>query len=229
MSKRIIKKTRLKLIPFFIVILILAMAGFCVYAFFNIPIQNIVIKGTNYLKDDYIIDIAGIKDYPSFSSINTSNIRKKLNKSSYISDSKIKIRFFNVLEINVDENRPLYLDNNKQNIVFSNGDSVKLEDEITIFRVPRLINYVPDNKIKEFIKRMNRVKEEILGNISDIEYVPNEFDKDRFLLYMDDGNSVYVTLTKFDNINYYSEVLPQLEGRKGILYLDSGNHFEIKE
>ena len=76
---------------------------------------------------------------------------------------------------------------------------------------------------------MFKVDKDILGKISDIEYLPNEYDKDRFLLYMDDGNMVYVTLTKFDNINYYNDVLSQLEGHKGILYLDSGNHFEIKE
>ena len=40
---------------------------------------------------------------------------------------------------------------------------------------------------------------------------------------------VYLTLTKFRMIKYYNEVLGQLEGRKGILYLDSGNHFQIKE
>ena len=229
MSKKIVKKTRLKLIPFFITILILAMVSFCVYSFFNIPIQNILIKGTNYLNDDYVIELSGVKDYPSFSSINMSKMKKELKKSPYISDCNIKMKFFYVLEIDITENKPLYFDNNKGEIVFSNSDSVKLTDEITIFRVPRLINYVPDNKIKEFIKRMNRVKEETLGKISDIEYVPNDFDKDRFLLYMDDGNLVYVTLTKFDKINVYNDVLPELEGRKGILYFDSGNHFEIKE
>ena len=40
---------------------------------------------------------------------------------------------------------------------------------------------------------------------------------------------VYLTLTKFKQIEYYNDVLEQLEGRKGILYLDSGNHFQIKE
>ena len=65
--------------------------------------------------------------------------------------------------------------------------------------------------------------------MSDIEYVPNDFDKDRFVVYMDDGNMVYLTLTKFKQINYYNDVVSQLEGRHGILYLDSGNHFEIKE
>jgi len=46
---------------------------------------------------------------------------------------------------------------------------------------------------------------------------------------MDDGNSVYMTITKFERLNYYNDVLPQLDGRKGILYLDSGNHFQIME
>ena len=46
---------------------------------------------------------------------------------------------------------------------------------------------------------------------------------------MDDGNLVYLTLTKFKMINHYNEVIPQLEGHKGILYLDSGNHFKIME
>ena len=76
---------------------------------------------------------------------------------------------------------------------------------------------------------MKEVDKSILGKISEISYDPNDYDKDRFLLYMDDGNSVFLTLTKFEMINYYNEVLSQLEGRKGILYLDSGNHFKIME
>ena len=76
---------------------------------------------------------------------------------------------------------------------------------------------------------MKNIDENILAKISDIEYVPNDLDKDRFLLYMDDGNMVYLTLTKFKMINYYNDVLEQLEDRKGILYLDNGNHFQIKE
>ena len=76
---------------------------------------------------------------------------------------------------------------------------------------------------------MKQVNPEIKQKISEISYLPNDYDKDRFLLYMDDGNSVYLTLTKFKMINYYNEVLPQLDGKKGILYLDSGNHFQIMQ
>ena len=78
-------------------------------------------------------------------------------------------------------------------------------------------------------RNQKNIKEDTLGKISDIEYKPNEYDKDRFLLYMDDGNMVYLTLTKFKMINYYNDVLSQLEDKHGILYLDNGNHFQIKE
>ena len=93
--------------------------------------------------------------------------------------------------------------------------------------IPRLINEIPTDKINSFIKYYKRIDRNIREKISEIKYDPNEFDKDRFLLYMDDGNSVYLTITKFERLNYYNDVLPQLDGRKGYLYLDSGNHFQI--
>ena len=46
---------------------------------------------------------------------------------------------------------------------------------------------------------------------------------------MTDGNYVYLTLTKFTQLNYYEDVLEKIGGQKGILYLDSGNHFQIME
>ena len=86
---------------------------------------------------------------------------------------------------------------------------------------------MPEDQYDRFIKNLQKVDEGVREKISEIKYDPNDYDKDRFLLYMDDGNSVYLTLTKFEMINYYNDVLPQLDGRKGYLYLDSGNHFQI--
>ena len=48
---------------------------------------------------------------------------------------------------------------------------------------------------------------------------------------MSDGNYVYLTINKFENINAYIEIIKQkqFENKKGILYLDAGNSFEIIE
>lgn len=229
MAKKIVKKKKLKLIPFLIVLLVLGGLFFAVYEFLNTKTKNIIISNTSYLNDDYILELANVKDYPNFYTLKTKSMTRKLEKSPYIKKVKIKREFYNVLVIDVIENKPLYLDNSTSTIVFADGSKVLNTEAISLFRIPRLMNYVPDDKYEIFIKRMNEIDIDILGKIADIEYVPNEYDKDRFLLYMDDSNMVYLTLTRFDRINYYNDVVGQLEGHKGILYLDSGNHFEIKE
>ena len=155
-------------------------------------------------------------------------VESNLEKSNYIVKADIKRKFFHVVEINVVENRALFVKTTDNKVVFSDKSEVNIRDKYS-FRVPRLLNYVPDDKYDDFVKKMKNLDNDILQKISDIEYVPNDIDKERFLLYMDDGNMVYLTLTKFDMINYYNSVLEQLEDKHGILYLDNGNHFQIKE
>lgn len=228
MAKKIVKKKKLRVWRLLFILIILGGLFFGGYVLVNLPIKNIIIKNTTYLNDDYILELAKIKDYPSYILTTKNSIEKRLKKSPYILDVKVKKKFFNKIVIECFENIPLVYSENNKKMIFSNGESIDVLD-YSIFRVPRLLNYVPDTKFSSFIKGVNNIEEEILGKISDIEYVPNDLDKDRFLLYMDDGNMVYLTLTKFKMINYYNDVLSQLEGKKGILYLDNGNHFQIKE
>mgnify|MGYP005772245943 FL=1 len=229
MAKKIVKKTKIKLLPCFMVLLFFVALSFGAYYFVHLPIQNLIVEGASDLRDDYILTLAGVRDYPSFYLISTRGIEDKLEESPYIQKAEVKREFFHVLVLDIKESKPLFINNTNKTVVFSNKEEVPVSEEIDLFRIPRLINYVPDNKYRSFIKGMADIKTDILGKISDIEYQPNDYDKDRFLLYMDDGNMVYLTLTKFDMINYYNDVLSQLENRKGILYLDNGNHFQIME
>ncbi len=229
MAKKIVKKRKLKIVNLLIGLLVLLGLSFCAYLMSEISVKNIVVKNTNYLNDDYILELAGIKDYPKFLLLKSSKAAEKLEKSEYISKAKIKKSWGFTLIVDVKENNPVFYDTSKNKYVFDDGEDVGDEDISHSFRVPRLLNYVPDKKYTKFIKGMSKIKKDTLSKISDIEYQPNDYDKDRFLLYMDDGNMVYLTLTKFKMINHYNEVLSQLENHKGILYLDNGNHFQIKE
>ena len=58
-------------------------------------------------------------------------------------------------------------------------------------------------------------------------YSPTKYDEDRFILYMNDSNRVYINLPKFKSFNKYDEMVTKLEGKTGKLFLDSGNYFEI--
>ena len=228
MAKKMVKRRKIRVFRLLLVLLFLGGLFFVCFSYLNTDIKNIIIRGNNYLNDDYILGLSNTKKYPSFYFTSSRTIRNKLLKSPYIESVKVHKRFYHVLEIDIKENKALFINSNKNTVVFENKKEVPMDEEIDVFRVPRVINYVPDNKYDIFIKKMAKIDEDTLGKISDIEYKPNDLDKDRFLLYMDDGNMVYLTLTKFKMINYYNDVLSQLEDKKGILYLDNGNHFQIK-
>ena len=132
-----------------------------------------------------------------------------------------------IITLDISENKPLFFYETNQKVVLENEQEVEINQKEPL-RIPRVMNYVPNTKYQSLIKNIKKIDEDILGKISEMTYVPNEYDKDRFLLYMDDDNSVYLTLTKFKMINYYNKVLQQLEGKKGVLYLDNGNHFQIR-
>ena len=168
---RKVKKRKIKILPLLILIIVILGIVLTCKFFLDRPISNIVVKNTTYLRDDYILELGGIKDYPSFLLTSSSKVEKKIKKSPYINKVNVKRKLNRSMIIDIDENRPVIYDIYNKNVVFNNNSSIN----------------------------------------------------------MDDGNMVFVTLTKFSKINYYDNIVVQLEGHKGILYLDNGNHFEIKE
>ena len=226
MTKKIVKRKKLRVFRLLLLLFVIAIISFFVYLYVTTNTQNIIIKGNNYISDEEILQETDLKNYPSFILTMTSKIQKKLAKNEYIKSVKVRRKFYHTFEITIKEYDVLFKNDTLNKYVLDNKKEITSDLE---FRVPRLVNYTPDKKYSSLIENMKSVDKSILGKISEISYQPNEFDKDRFLLLMDDGNSVYLTLTKFEMINYYNEVLGQLEGRRGILYLDSGNHFKIME
>lgn len=220
-------KRKIKMIPILILFVAIVLVYFLVKLVFGIKIQNIYVKGNNSLSDEYIIEKAGLKDYPSYFKNLSFIVEKRLKNDIFIKDAKVKRQFFAVINIEVEENRVLFYKVSDGLYVLENGEET---NEIPFKTNPvTVVNYVPDTVYDKFVKKMSQLSEDVRTKISEIKYDPSDYDQGRFLLYMIDGNYVYVTITKFESLNYYNEIYPTLEGKKGILYLDSGNHFqEIK-
>ena len=225
---KVIKKKKLRLLPFFIFIIVIAVIVFVCLFILDTKVKNIIITGNEVLSDDEIIDLAGLTDYPSFYKTLNLTMKNNLKENPLIESVDINRSFYHIIEIDVKEYNILYKREDNGKYVLENKKEVTLDKE-TPYTIPRLINTIPKKILDRFIKYYKRVDLGIREKISEIKYDPNEFDEERFLLYMDDGNSVYITITKFERLNYYNEVLPQLDGKKGYLYLDSGNHFQIMQ
>ena len=100
MAKKLVKKKKLRVFRLLLVILILGVISFLIYLYLDTNIKNIIIKGTTYLNDDYIIELAQLDDYPSFYYTTSHKIKTKLEKSPYIKEVEVKKSIGHIVTIN---------------------------------------------------------------------------------------------------------------------------------
>lgn len=219
------KKIIIKYKNVFIFLLVFLSLCYLINLCLKIRITNIYIKGNKYLKDQEIIELAGVQNYPKVIDTLSFKLKDKIEKNSMIDKVEISHKF-RTLIIKVEENTPLYYDNTKGKTILKNKEEVSEK-----YNTPVLLNYIPDKKQKRFHEEMVNLPENIRQKISEIKYDPNEKDDERFLLSMNDGNYVYLSLYKFDRIHQYLDIMLEINtkfnNKKGILYLDSGDYFKV--
>ena len=227
------KERKINIIGLIVIILVVYLTASFVYYLMTLPIKNIYIYGNNYVTDATIIETAGIKKYPSMIKVGRSKLKKKLKQNPFIDDVKIKKKLNGIIKITIKESKPLFYNRNTNKIVLLNKNEV---DATLPYKVPSLINIVPNDLYKDLVKAFNKVNYDIIMQISEIEYSPDvingkTIDSDRFLLRMIDGNSVYINPVNIKRLNNYFEVYDRLpDNVKGTLYFDSNsdnNMFKI--
>ena len=147
-----------------------------------------------------------------------------MENDPYIKKANVYKTSLTKVVIEVTENLPVfyYLPTKKTILV----DRSQTDDN---FPVPTVINYVPDKIYELLLDKISNADYNIIKRVSEIKYDPNEVDDERFLFTMNDGNYIYVTLEKMEKINKYLDIIKSFNNKKGILYLDSGEYFEVKE
>lgn len=191
------------------------------------PIKNIYIKNNIIIPDAEIIDKTSLYEYPSFLLTKKSRIEKVIENNLYVKKAEVKKMFKNIIEIDITEYQPIALTLDEK-IILDNGNILENSYELT--DIPILINTIDNQEIfKNFAAKFGKIDKNILRQISQIEYAPVPVDEERLLLYMNDGNLLYITLTKINKLNKYNQIKDKLEGKNGIIYLDSGNYVELKQ
>lgn len=219
-KRRVFKVKNILLLLF----LFLGIVGLVYYGV-TMPVKNVYIKGNYILSDGEIMKISALDKYPSFLLTSSKSIRDKIIKNSYVKDVKISKKFGNVIEVNILEYSAVFSFEDK--IILSNGEIIP--NTYNLSDVPILLNMIDDSSLlKRTAIKFGGVDANVLRQISEVEYQPVEVDGDRFLLYMNDGNLIYITLTKINKINKYNQIRDKLDGHMGIIYLDAGDYVELK-
>lgn len=227
MAKKKKKKRVLKIKNILIFLIILLGLSYLMYYILTMPIKNIYISGNKIISDEEILEYSHLEDYPSFILTLSSNIKKNILKNEYIKEVKIIKKIGNIIEIDIEEYIPLALKEQTNEIIISNGSI--LQNNYNITDAPILVNEIDNKVYQEYINKFSQVDSDIIRQISQIEYTPVTVDDERFLLYMDDGNLVYITLTKIKKLNKYNSIKAKMDEKNGIIYLDSGDYVELKQ
>lgn len=225
-TKKKKKKTKLRLnVPRTLVfILFIYILVYVCYSFYKQPVTHYEISGNTLYSDAEILEEIGLTDYPPILSINRSKIKKQLMKDDLISDVKVSYGWHYYLKIEITENKPMFLLKSTGQAVLQDG---KVVENRGFYGIPTLLNDTPKEVRDLLASNLAKVDEGIIYLISEIKYDPSYdstnkvIDANRFLLFMNDKNTVYITARKAKTLNYYLTIIANDEiTETGTLYLD---------
>ena len=218
------KKKKRKLKKVFIFIFSIMFIALVIYLLSLIKVRGYYVWGNKYVDEDTVFNTCDIDENSAYFLTWSFLINRNCTNNSMI--KKVRVDHTKTLELklHVEEYKVLFKYENYYINEIGKKINIDYED------APILVNKVENKEVYDnFIKKMDKVDDKILSIISEIKYVPNEVDKERFLFYMNDGNMVYITLSKITKINSYPSITKTIENKKGVLYLDYGNYFVPKE
>lgn len=223
-TKKVIKK-KIKISGLLFLLVFVILFTFIFYNVINLPIKHIYITGNDHVSDNDIINITGIKYYPPIYKLNKKEMKESILALPLVKDVEIKKSIFGKLQIDILEYKILFLNKSTNELVLSNNKSIANDYEYT--RVPTLVNYVPDTIYSELITGLGGIDYDILTSISEIEYSKSTnkegevIDDKRFILRMNDGNTVVMNTVNIKRLNSYNTIYSSLSDELGTIYLDS--------
>ena len=227
------KKLKLRVNVLIRILLIILVLGALFYYVNNLKIKNIIIFGNSQVKDVQIIETANIENYPNIYQLKIKKITEEIKNIPLVNDVKIHRNLLGKLTIEIKEDKILFFYKYNNKFITSSGDSI--QDNGTYYGYPILINFTPDTVFEGFINGLNKVDENVISMINEIEYTPYKatdgtiIDNSRFTLKMNDFNTVIIDNVNMRNLNKYMTVFASLgmDKEKGVVYLDTINDESI--
>ena len=214
---------------FYIVTLFLIVIGVFVLLFSSyLKLKTIEVEGNNQITKEEILEAGNINNNLRTWSIKDDEIQNNIKsrfdifksvtvKSKLPSSIKVQVEEYSFIAQNKKEDGSL-------EIIMENGKpySGKIRNN---YNLPIIENFNDDsNKLEEVYKNLNKLKQEVRLQISEIVSDEN----DRLIIYMKDGQKVKALRASFaDKLNYYEEISKYIEDKNNTtLNLINGAYLE---
>jgi cell division protein FtsQ len=196
-------------------------------------IKRIDIIGNETITEEEVVEASELMVGLNIWKINKKQAKEDLLALPGVKSVDVKIRFPNILNINMEEFATIAFVNtgNKFHPILENGNVLTNNHANSPISAPILSNFIEDDVLIELANQLKLLPPEILNSISEIHYEPKETDKYHINVYMNDGFEVNATILTFSNkMIHYPSIISQLDpNSKGVIDIEVGSFFRAYE
>lgn len=123
-------------------------------------------------------------------------------------------------------------EDNRLNLLLSSGQLIEndLNDSMitqeAYDQLPLLMGVFPADERKNLGSSLSQIDSQVVAQMASIASVDEANKEGHIQVKMKDGNEIQAVITTFaQKVNYYPQILEQLEGRQGIIDLEVGAYF----
>ncbi|WP_085992470.1 cell division protein FtsQ/DivIB [Oceanobacillus senegalensis] len=194
-------------------------------------IRSFSIEGNIHTSEEEIIDLSQLTTDQNIWMIDIEHTEKLIQSNPIIDTVEVTKEWPWTVNMNITEHNVVgYVKKERNYIpVLSNGVTINQLGQPTYNgNSPMLIGFSKDDYLIQMAKELNALPESVANLISEIHWQPTEDNKNKILLYMNDGYIVDGTIRNFaDKMEVYPSIVSQLEpGSKGIIHIGVGVYFE---
>ncbi|GGB45171.1 cell division protein DivIB [Lentibacillus populi] len=194
-------------------------------------VKTVAVTGNSFISDEAIVEKSNITNKTNIWTINETDIKKRLHKNPTIKSVEITKKLPRTVEIHLSEyDRVGYINvDGAFHPILGNGQVLTSIKEKSINGdAPLLMDFSDKANLRKMTSELNKLPDSILNMISEIHWKPTDEDKNKIMLYMNDGYLVDGTIRDFaTKMKVYPSIVAQLNpDKKGIIHIGVGAYFE---
>jgi cell division protein FtsQ len=193
-------------------------------------VRNIQVTGNTSLDEDEVIKQSGVKPGTNIWTINKTKIIREIGENPVIESAAVSRKLPWTVQIKLKEyDRVGYMKKEGYfHPVIGNGTLLALKQKTVHGDAPVLAGFKDNDYLRKMTKELEKLPKSIFNVISEIHWKPGKENKNKIILYMNDGFIVDATMRDFaKKMQVYPSVVSQLEpDSKGIIHIGVGAYFE---
>ncbi|WP_163970744.1 cell division protein FtsQ/DivIB [Oceanobacillus halotolerans] len=194
-------------------------------------VKQVVVTGNSFIEKENVIEESGISVGSNIWMTKISSIEDKIGDNPIVKSVNVTRKLPWTIEIDITEHKRvgyIKLDDSYHTIL-ANGVTITATSlESTNGDAPFLFDFTEDTYLNKMTDELQKLPDGILNLISEIHWKPTESNKNKLLLYMNDGFLVDSTIRDFaEKMKVYPSIVSQLDSeQEGIIHIGVGVYFE---